>query len=418
MYSYPAFCQEGKIRINEESEYKVYFYEFHRAFGKQMEKEFGLRWVESNSLYLFSIYEVEFYAYRRASLEEARALELMVLNRLAEEVQADQKLLSYLNLLSLSPESLGIKISFVYSHNWNYHDGSIDTVYCNYCKKEKKRCLRYTSTDPFTEYSAEKDETFSTDLKESFEDAAKLNAITSIINPAIHASKEFEDELNQILTSFKEGMKKTHSLIYWSSGWVIASNFTSDISEIRIKCTYHYPVNCLEARALMVLAIEKLLTDLNNSEKLRPYLKEYPFPASRLKLRMLFREETIWAGDRPYYRIESMESAVLKENIITYFHHIPSIKESRSWYDKVVYATESFQEAQKTFKNEPLPVKVRKFTMGITKFIYNFTYFIELAGAISLAFLFFILCLGRWLFIIPVIIIFILYMRRRSLKKN
>jgi hypothetical protein len=72
-------------------------------------------------------------------------------------------------------------------------------------------------------------------------------------------------------------MKKKYGLLFLSSGWMLAGKSTSDISEIRTKCIYFYPVNCQEARALILLATEKLLAALNKDETLRPYLKEYPF---------------------------------------------------------------------------------------------------------------------------------------------
>lgn len=411
VYTYPAFCEDGEIRIREETvnkEYKNYLNEFHRAFGKQMEKEFNLKWVHN-----FSSDEAEFYAHRRATLEEARALELLVLNRLAEEVHADPKLLSYLDMLYLSPESLGASIGFVNLQNWGYDDGSIDKVYFNYSKREKKRYLRYTTTDPFSDYSAEKDGTFNTDYKESFEEAVKKNAAAFIVNPAIHNQREFEDELDQILTSFKEEMKKKNNLFFRSSGWMVAGNSTSDISEIRIKCSYYYPVDCQEARALMLLATEKLLTALNNSETLRPYLKDYPFSTKRVKMRMLFRKEKYFVGDVPYYD-GSMESAVLSGDAITYYHHIPNAKDP-SWHDRVIYAKESYQEAQKTFENAPPLSLSEKVIKGINYLIFNFKRLMESVIFIFFMILFFLIAMPQsWLFIIPLLIVFILRRRGRS----
>lgn len=409
-----VFCEESQIGINVEfpdTDYKRYFNEFQSAFGKQIEEEFGLKWIEGGVLHNFSSNDIEFYAYRRATLEEARALELSVLNKLDKAIQADSKILSYLNKLSLTPESIGIDIRFVNLHNWSYEDGSIDTIYFKYSKKDKKRYLWYTTTDPFSDYSAEKDEAFRTNFEESFEDALKLNTAISIVNPAIHNPTGFEVELDRILTSFKEEMKEKRILLFRSSGWTVAGNFTPDISEIRTKCTHKYPVDCQEARALMLLTTEKLLTALNNSETLRPYLKEYPFPASRLKLRILFRKEKFLVGDEPYYD-GSMESAVLSGNTITYYHHIPNIQES-GLHEKVVYAQESYQEAQKTFENTPPLTLLEKITKGTHMLIFNFSHFSDLTVSIFFLALLFIICTGGW-FIIPVIIIFFLYLRNLS----
>jgi hypothetical protein len=415
--SHPSFCEESEIGVNEEitdKQYKSYINEFQSVFGKQMEREFNLTLIVGGFLHDFSIDTIEFYAYRRATVEEARALELSVLNKLAEEIRADSKMLSYLNRLSLTPESIGVDIRFVNLQRWGYDDGSIDNVYSKTDKNDfRKRYLRYTTTDPFSDYSDNDDEAFSTRFEESFEDAVKLNAATSIINPAIHESTGFENELDQILTSFKEEMNEKHGLLFRPSGWMVAGKSTFDISEIRTKCIYLYPVSCQEARALILLATEKLLTALNNSETLRPYLKEYPISASRLKLRMLFRKYKYFVGHVPYYD-GSMESAVLNGNAITYYHHIPNIEDS-SMHDRVVYAKESYQEAQKTFENTPPLTPLEKITKEIKNFIFTFSKFLDFVFFIFFLVLLFIISTNSWLFIIPIIVglIFILRRRRR-----
>ena len=420
--SYPACCAEGQFDTYEEfteAQYKNHIKEFQRAFGKQIETEFDLKWAEGSFLHNFSSDEPEFCAYRRATLEEARALVLAVIFKLSEAVQADPIMLSYLNKSSLTPDFLGVDISFVYSHNWNYDDGSIDSVYSYYSKGDindvKKLHLRYNSTDPFSDISDFENIVY-TDIKESFEEAVKLNAENSPKNLAIHNPKEFENELNKILTSFKKEMKEKHNLFFQSIGWMLAGNSTSDISEIRTKCTYRYSVDCQEARALMLLTTEKLLAALNNSEMLKPYLKDYPFSANGVKLRMLFRKEKYFVGDVPYYD-GSMESTVLSDDTITYYYHIPNARDS-SMHDRVIYAKESYREAKKIFENTPPPTIFRKATKGIENFIFSSIHFLELVAIMVFVFLLIMINTGGWLFIIPVIIFFILRRWRSPSQKN
>lgn len=415
VFSQPSFCEENEISVSEEiadKQYKSYINEFQRAFGKQIEEEFGLKWVEGGFTYNSSSDEPEFYAYRRATLEEARALVLAVILKLSEAVHADPIMLSYLNKLSLTPEFLGVDISFVYSHNWSYDDGSIDSVYSYYSQGDtsgvKKLYLRYDATDPFSDISDFKNIVY-WKIEESFEHAVELNGVNTIINPAIHNPKEFEDELNKILASFKEEMKEKYSLFFRPIGWMVAGNSTSEISEIRTKCTYRYPVDCQEARALMLMVTEKLLAALNNNEILKPYLKEYPFSANGVKLRMLFRKKKYFVGDVPYYD-GSMESAVLSGNTITYYHHIPNIKDS-NMHDRVIYAEETYQEAQKTFEKTP-PLTLFKKAKEIKNFISNSIHFLELAVIVFFMFLVLMITTGGWLLIIPIIIFFILRRRR------
>lgn len=412
----PAYCEESQFDVFKEftdAQYKNHLKEFQGAFGKQIEEEFGLKWIEGGFTHNFSSDEPEFYAYHRATLEEARALVLAVILKLSKAVHADPIMLSYLNKSSLTPDFLGVDIRFVDLHNWGYDDGSIDSVYSYYSKEDtsnfKKLHLRYNATDPFSDVSDFENIVYS-DVKESFEDAVKLNAVNTI-NPIIHNPKEFEDELDQILTSFKEEMKEKHSLFFRSIGWMVGGSSTSDISEIRTKCTYRYPVDCQEARGLILLTTEKLLAALNNSKTLKPYLKDYPFSANGVKLRMLFREEKYFVGDVPYYD-GSMESAVVSGNAITYYHHIPNTRDSGS-HDRSVYAKESYQEAQKTFENTPPLTLFKKVIKGIKNIISKSIHFLELAVIMFFMFLLLMITTGGWLFIIPIIIFFILRRRRR-----
>ena len=145
--SCPACCEESQFDTYEEfteTQYKNHIKEFQRAFGKQIEEEFSLKWVEGGFIHNFSSDEPEFYAYRRATLEEARALVLAVIHKLSEAVHGDPIMLSYLNKSSLAPDFLGVNIRFVNSHNWNYDDGSIDSVYSYYSKEDTmvlKNCI-------------------------------------------------------------------------------------------------------------------------------------------------------------------------------------------------------------------------------------------------------------------------------------
>lgn len=420
--SCPACYAESQINASEEfteTQYKSHIKEFQRTFGKQMESEFNLKWVEGGFVHNFSNDQPEFYAYRRATLEEARTLVLVLIHKLSLAIREDPIMLSYLNKLSLTPDNMGVNIQFAYLHNWSYDDGSIDSVYSYHSKEDtnsiKKLYFQYTSTDPFGDFSTH-DNSVYTRIEESFEDATKLNAAIAITNPAIHQTARFEDELIQILASFETEMKKKYGLRFRSSGWMIAGKPTTNISEIRTKCTSLHSADNREARELILLAAEDLLNTLNNSEALRPYLEEYPFLARRLKLRMLFRKEKYFVGDVPYYD-ESMESAVLSDDIITYYHHITNAKDS-NMHDRVIYAQESYQEAQKTFENTPPPTLFKKTTKGIKNFIFSSIHFLELAVIVFFMFLLLMVTTGGWLFIIPVIIFFILRRRRSPLQKD
>lgn len=421
-FSCPAFCvsQSGMNEELIDKQYKSHINEFHSVFGRQMEREFNLKWVEGGFLHNFSSNEPEFYAYRRVTFEEARALVLAVMNKLADAVRADPIMLAYLNGLSLTPDSMGVNICFVNSSNYGYGDGSIDSVYSYHSNRGpngvKKLYLHYTTIDPFSDVSDHDTEVYSS-VDESFEDAVTRAAAASIKNPAIHESTGFENELDQILTSFKEEMKEKHGLLFRTTGWMTSGKSTSVMEEIRTKCMYRYRVDCQEARALILLAAEKLLTVLNNSETLRPYLKDHSFSASQLKLRILFIKENYFVGDAPYYD-GSMESAVLSGNTITYYHHIPNTKDP-SMHDRVVYDKESYQEAQETFESTPPLTLSKKIIKGVNYLTFNLNRLFEFSVFIFFTTLLFIICMPQILFfVIPLIIVVILNWRRRPSQES
>lgn len=415
--SYPVFgaVQEG---ANEEPSYK-YIREFQSAFGRQIEAEFNLKWVEEGFVHNFSGGTIEFYADRRATLEEARALVLAVKSRLAAAICADPIMLSSLNKMSLTSDSICVNIRFVYLHEWSYRDGSIESVYSYYSnrgsKDVKKLYLKYSATDPFGDIS-DHDNTGFVYIQESFEDAVELNKATSITNPAIHELTGFENELNQILTSFKKEMKEEHGLYFQPSGWMRSGKSTPLLSEIRAKCTCYYRADCREARALMLLATEKLLNALNNSETIKPYLKDHHFLASQLKLRILFRKSKFFVGDVPYYDA-SMESVVLNDGAIMYYHHVLSTK-NPGLHDRVLSTRESYQEAKMTFESAP-PTLFDKINRYCNRLTYNLSKLFEYSILIfSVVLLFIILNPPSWFFVIPLIFIVIANIRHRFSQKK
>ena len=94
----------------------------------------------------------------------------------------------------------------------------------------------------------------------------------------------------------------------------IGGKMTDGIEEFGARFTIKCHVTHEEARQWLVLVAQKFLATINSDTKLRPYLKEYPFPASRLKMRICFRNNRHFP-----YRDGSMESATLEENEVTYF---------------------------------------------------------------------------------------------------
>ena len=71
----------------------------------------------------------------------------------------------------------------------------------------------------------------------------------------------------------------------------------------RITVHYHYygaPLDLAKSRAIMVNIIELYLNEINNDEKIRPYLKNYPFLITNLNLALITNQiDGQWCFD-PY----------------------------------------------------------------------------------------------------------------------
>jgi hypothetical protein len=63
-----------------------------------------------------------------------------------------------------------------------------------------------------------------------------------------------------------------------------------DVEEISVKFVAYRKATIEEARALEVAMTEKLLKKINENEKIRPYLREYPFKPNRAHVSISFRK--------------------------------------------------------------------------------------------------------------------------------
>lgn len=335
-------------------QHNIYMDEIERSFAEQMEKELNLRWMKAHELNRIEDsgniekMAIEFYAYRRATIEEARALELLIINKFLKAINSHEKIRPYLKERPFTVKHVGISIKFVKANGWEYGDGSVNSVYNNYEALTSQNQLRYYSTDPSGSSSIP--------FEETYEEAVRINMVSPIKNPAVHETTEKEEEMNLLLTSFKQEMSTEYYLSCWSIGWpwTIDGKTINDIEEISSKFTSFHPVTQEEARELIVLATEKLLKIINNNETLRPYLKEYPFPANRVKMRICFRNNRYGT-----FHEGSMEDVTLEGDEISYFQRIPSSEENKEekliLTETIVFASEPYQEAVKIVENTPPP---------------------------------------------------------------
>ncbi len=94
---------------------------------------------------------------------------------------------------------------------------------------------------------------------------------------------------DEIIHSFeKECVKEFKGFKLRSIG--SGGGFAHDVEEIDVKFFAYEPATIEEARALEVTLTEKLLKKINEHEKIRPYLREYPFPSNRAEVSVSFHK--------------------------------------------------------------------------------------------------------------------------------
>ena len=113
-----------------DQQYELYVNEIVSAFEKQIGQELKLdliRWYGDFHDYLEK--GMEFKAYRRATLDEARAMILSLMTKLSDAIQAHEKIQPYLKHQLLTPETMKVNIRFVTTDGRNFSLGPQSIIY-------------------------------------------------------------------------------------------------------------------------------------------------------------------------------------------------------------------------------------------------------------------------------------------------
>lgn len=106
------------------------------------------------------------------------------------------------------------------------------------------------------------------------------------------SSDEYLTYVDEISSAFKQDMKQKFGLHCYASG----GRMPWDVEKIDLSFMSQRHATVEEARRLEVYGVEKLLSLINQHEKIRPYLREYPFKPDRVGLSISFQTKT---GERP-----------------------------------------------------------------------------------------------------------------------
>lgn len=145
-------------------------------------------------------------------------------------------------------------------------------------------------------------------------------------------SEDYEVYVNQIVNSFSKDMEKEYNLICIGDG----GRMPYDVEEISVKFLAFRKVSIEEARKLEVNCTERLLKAINSNDKIRPFLREYPFKANRAKISISFRNK-----NNTYHCDGGVDLVFHAKNKIYYRSEDPSTEQFFS------LAEEPYEEALK-----------------------------------------------------------------------
>ncbi|MCE5316246.1 MAG: hypothetical protein LLG04_02645 [Parachlamydia sp.] len=318
------------------------------SYKKQMKDEFGLVCSGDGGSVHDKIEEIQvnFRAKRRATIDEARALHVLAVEKLAQLVNNHQGIQPYLIERPFTFKRIGIMIDYWGLFESNF-DGSITHV-MNITDlatvAENKNNILYYIADPFTGDDIKL-------LKEPFEESVRLTQASAVTNPHIHQTTVLEKATDEIFMKLGKELAEKNRF-YVSS---IGGKMTNGIEEIGAKFIYFDPTTMESARNYEVFLADRILTAINSDLRLRPYLKEYPFPPSRLKICLQFRTKK-----HRCYDDGSLAHVTLENNVLSYFRinpkDVPEWRKSE-FVDVKLFAKESYVDALEAIRNAPTPVK-------------------------------------------------------------
>ncbi len=101
-------------------------------------------------------------------------------------------------------------------------------------------------------------------------------------------SPEYLKYVDEIVADFVNEMEKKYELRCYGSG----GSMPNDVEKIEVLFISYANATIDNAREMEVRAIQDLMKKINSHEKIRPYLREYPFKTDRIALSISFRTET------------------------------------------------------------------------------------------------------------------------------
>ena len=130
----------------QEVDYEVYVNQIVRSVAKEAKERFDLICTGDGGRMPYDVQEIEvhFCARRRATIEEARQLEVACTEMLVRHINQHELIRPFLGEYPFGPNRASVAISFIQKDNSSYTDGSVAFVF------QARNKLFYRREDPVT----------------------------------------------------------------------------------------------------------------------------------------------------------------------------------------------------------------------------------------------------------------------------
>jgi len=143
---------------------------------------------------------------------------------------------------------------------------------------------------------------------------------------------------NEVINQFDQDMKKELGLVCRGSG----GKMPYDVEELDISFIAYQRATIEQARDIEVYVTERFLQAINSNEKIRPFLREYPFTVPRVEVAISFNKP-----DNSRYTDGSVAYLSVLNGKIFYRSEDPKTE------NLVDLMNEPYEEALKLVKNNP-----------------------------------------------------------------
>lgn len=333
-YSFLPKSQQEAWQAEEKDPLTQHIETLNASFAAQMRNEFDLSiqstiWCHGDPIESITLH---IPTGRSATLAEGRTLLVYITDRYTEAI-SQSKLPTE---KPFNPNNLGVQIYFEGEDRW-IADGTLERIHKvgGHGFSENQNQVFYSAKGSFQHESVNV-------CQEPYEEAVKQNFPSALESFFSKELSEKELEVNRVLTLIRKEIEKKYRLTCHAIG----GDMTGSINLLGGSFTAFYPCNQDKARKLTLDISEIFLKHANESSLLKKYFSETPFPASSLRIQILFRKNKRLIGPVSYDGKVSMESITLEKGQINYIKEPEQDENIRGMPE--VCENESYEEAVET----------------------------------------------------------------------